>query len=120
MTLSRQKIEIDKKEVPSKKLMFCAVLAQTLIDELDDSITGNMFKMKTKQSAKRFLEDLLQVMNQDFQSVEAVDQLGGMSVWLTQLFDVNYQLGKMDTSRQVAFQYDWDKLLAQYGVVEKC
>ncbi len=120
MTLSKQNITIAKEEVPSKKLLMCAVLAQTLIDELDDNITGNMFKMKTKQSAKRFLADLLQVMNQDFQSVEAVDQLVGMSSWLTQVFDVNYQIGKMDESRQVAFQYDWDKLLAQYGIVESC
>lgn len=98
----------------SEKLLYLAVLSQSLIDELDDNI--GVFRQKHKQLAKMFLNQHMEIMNQDFQSSEAVDQLINLSQWIKDLFMINIKVGTFEESKQKNFESEWQNLLIKYGL----
>jgi len=96
----------------AKRLMYLALLSQSLIDEIEDGI--GLFKMKTKQRAKALLEDLMNLMNKDLGSEEAVEQLVNLTVWHKDIYNVLIATGKLSKLEQVCFQQDWESLLNKY------
>lgn len=106
-----------KREIDSEKLLFLAVLAQSINDEMEEEI--GTFKFKLKYKAKAFLDESLKLMNQDFQSLEAVDQLVNLSVWVKDVFDIMIEVGKRTPLDQKLFQSDWEQLLEKYKLDNK-
>jgi hypothetical protein len=96
----------------AKRLMYLALLSQSLIDEIDDGI--GLFKMKTKQRAKALLEDLVALMNKDLGSDQAVDQLVNLTIWHKEMYNVLIATGKLSKLEQECFQQDWEILLNKY------
>jgi hypothetical protein len=96
----------------AKRLMYLALLSQSLIDEIDDGI--GLFKMKTKQRAKALLEDLMALMNKDLGSDQAVDQLVNLTIWHKEMYNVLIATGKLSKLEQECFQQDWETLLNKY------
>jgi hypothetical protein len=96
----------------AKRLMYLALLSQSLIDEIDDGI--GLFKMKTKQRAKSLLEDLMALMNKDLGSDQAVDQLVNLTIWHKEMYNVLIATGKLSKLEQECFQQDWEILLNKY------
>jgi len=96
----------------AKRLMYLALLSQSLIDEIDDGI--GLFKMKTKQRAKALLEDLMALMNKDLGSDQAVDQLVNLTIWHKEMYNVLIATGELSRLEQECFQQDWEILLNKY------
>jgi len=101
-------------EEKANKLLFLACISQTIIDALDEEIGS--FKFKHKKVAKAFLEEHLKLMDKDFGSEVAVDQLVGLSVWVHDVFQIMLKVGKKDEIDKKSFQYDWELLLEKYGL----
>jgi hypothetical protein len=99
-------------EEKANKLLFLAVLSQTCVDALDEEIGS--FKFKHKKVAKAFLEEHLKLMDKDFGSEVAVDQLVGLSVWIHDVFQIMLKVGKRTSLEQRLFQEDWENLLRKY------
>ena len=99
-------------EDKADKLLFLAVLSQTCVDSLDEEIGS--FKFKHKKVAKAFLDEHLKLMDKDFGSEVAVDQLVGLSVWIHDVFQIMLKVGKRTSLEQKSFQYDWESLLEKY------
>jgi hypothetical protein len=96
----------------AKRLMYLALLSQSLIDEIDDGI--GLFKQKTKQRAKALLEDLMALMNKDLGSDQAVDQLVNLTIWHKEMYNVLIATGELSKLEQECFQQDWEILLNKY------
>ena len=96
----------------AKRLMYLALLSQSLIDEIDDGI--GLFRLKTKQRAKAFMDDLMILMNKDLGSDQAVDQLVNLTVWHKEMYNVLIATGKLSRLEQECFQQDWETLLKKY------
>jgi hypothetical protein len=96
----------------AKRLMYLALLSQSLIDEIDDGI--GLFKQKTKQRAKALLEDLMALMNKDLGSDQAVDQLVNLTIWHKEMYNVLIATGELSRLEQECFQQDWEILLNKY------
>lgn len=96
----------------AKRLMYLALLSQSLIDEIDDGI--GLFKQKTKQRAKALLEDLMALMNKDLGSDQAVDQLVNLTIWHKEMYNVLIATGELSRLEQECFQQDWETLLNKY------
>lgn len=101
-------------EEKANKLLFLATISQTIIDALDEEIGS--FKFKHKKVAKAFLEEHLKLMDKDFGSEVAVDQLVGLSVWVHDVFQIMLKVGKKGEIDKKSFQYDWELLLEKYGL----
>lgn len=100
------------KEEKANKLLFLATISQTIIDALDEEIGS--FRFKHKKVAKAFLEEHLKLMDKDFGSEVAVDQLVGLSVWIHDVFQIMLKVGKRTSLEQRLFQEDWENLLRKY------
>jgi hypothetical protein len=100
---------MDKRSVD---IMFLAVISQALIDNLEDEI--GEFKFKHKRIAKQFLEETTKLMSKDFGSVDAVDQLCGLSIWMKDIYKIMLNIGQRSKVEQQAFQFDWESLLTKY------
>lgn len=96
----------------AKRLMYLALLSQSIIDEIDDGI--GLFKQKTKQRAKALLEDLMALMNKDLGSDQAVDQLVNLTIWHKEMYNVLIATGELSRLEQECFQQDWEILLNKY------
>lgn len=96
----------------AKRLMYLALLSQSLIDEIDDGI--GLFKQKTKQRAKALLDDLMGLMNKDLGSGQAVEQLINLTVWHKEMYDILIATGKLSKLEQECFQQDWETLINKY------
>jgi hypothetical protein len=96
------------------RLLFLAVLSQCLADNIDDGIGS--FKQKHKQHAKTFLAELLKLMDKDFGSAKAVEQLIELTIWLEDMFNVMMQMGGFDEEKTKAIQDDWETLLLKYEI----
>lgn len=96
----------------AKRLMYLALLSQSLIDEIDDGI--GLFKMKTKQRARALLEDLMILMNKDLGSEGAVDQLVNLTVWHKQMYNILIATGELSRLEQQCFEQDWNALISKY------
>lgn len=101
-----------KKDEKAKKLMYMAILSQSLIDEIDEEI--GLFRFKTKHIAKSFLNNLLDLMDKDFGSEEAVSQLIDLTKWHKDMYNVLFNTGELSEAEQKKFQYDWELLLEKY------
>lgn len=101
----------------ANKLLFLATISQTIIDSLEEEI--GEFRFKHKKVAKAFLDEHLKLMNQDFGSSEAVDQLVSLSVWIRDVFDIMLKVGTRSNIEQQAFQSDWEDLLRKYKLQNK-
>ncbi len=99
-------------EQQADKMLFLAVLAQTVVDSLDEEI--GEFRFKHKRVAKAFLEEHLKLMDKDFGSPIAVDQLVELSDWIRQVFEIMLKVGKRERIEQKCFQSDWEHLLTKY------
>lgn len=108
---------MNKEEKRNYRLMFLAILSQLMIDEIEDGI--GLFKMKQKQSAKRFKDDLLAIMDNDFHNPIVVQQLLDIGTWISELYQINYKLGKLDKATQDDFEKDWKELLDKYKLETK-
>lgn len=101
-----------KKDEKAKKLMYMAILSQSLIDEIDEEI--GLFRFKTKNIAKSFLNNLLDLMDKDFGSEEAVSQLIDLTKWHKDMYNALFNTGELSEVEQKSFQYDWELLLEKY------
>lgn len=101
----------------ANKLLFLAVLAQSTIDSLEEEI--GEFRFKHKKVAKAFLEEQLKLMNKDFGSPEAVDQLINLSVWIKDVFNIMLKVGQRTNIEQQCFESDWRILLEKYKLETK-
>jgi hypothetical protein len=102
------------KDEKAKKLMYMAILSQSLIDEIDEEI--GLFRFKTKNIAKSFLGNLLELMDKDFGSDEAVSQLIDLTKWHKDMFNILFSTGELSEIEQKGFEYDWDLLLEKYNL----
>lgn len=94
--------------------MFLAVISQALVDNLEEEI--GEFKFKHKRIAKQFLEETTKLMSKDFGSVEAVDQLCNLSVWIKDVYEIMFKIGQRSKLDQQLFQSDWEDLLTKHQV----
>lgn len=99
-------------EQQADKMLFLSVLAQANIDALDEEI--GEFRFRHKRVAKAFLEEHLKLMDKDFGSPIAVDQLVELSDWIRQVFEIMLKVGKRERIEQKCFQNDWEHLLTKY------
>lgn len=99
-------------EQQADKMLFLACLSQCVVDSLDEEI--GEFRFKHKRVAKVFLEEHLKLMDKDFGSPIAVDQLVELSDWIRQVFEIMLKVGKRERIEQKCFQSDWEHLLTKY------
>ncbi len=93
-----------------QRLLFLAVLSQCLIDNIEDGI--GEFKKADKSFAKTFIDRLLAIMNKDFGSSKAVDQLIDLTLWIEDMFYIMIQMGEIDEQKTKEIQDDWEKFLS--------
>ena len=99
-------------EQQADKMLFLSCLSQCVVDSLDEEI--GEFRFKHKRVAKVFLEEHLKLMDKDFGSPIAVDQLVELSDWIRQVFEIMLKVGKRERIEQKCFQEDWILLLEKY------
>lgn len=106
----------DKAEDRATKIMFLAVLTQSIIDGLDEEM--GEFKFNLKRNAKRFFDEALKVMDKDFQDGNAVDQLISLSIWIKDVYYIMIEIGERSRLDQECFQQDWEALLTKHKLTE--
>lgn len=98
----------------TNKLLYLAILSQSLIDEIDDNY--GLFKFGLKNTASKFQKELLNIMDNDFGDPDAVNQLVNLTVWLRQVHDISRQVEVLPSELQKDFQKDWEDLLTKYNL----
>ena len=97
------------------RLLFLSVLSQCLIDNIEDGI-GDFTYEKDSKRARNFKDRLLEIMNADFGSHEAVGQLVELTVWIEDMFYILVQAGELEQEKQDSFETEWEELLTKYGL----
>ena len=98
----------------TNKLLYLAILSQSLIDEIDDNY--GLFKFGLKNTAKKFQKELLSIMDNDFGDADAVNQLVNLTMWLRQVHDISRKVELLPSTVQKSFQIDWEELLTKYNL----
>ena len=96
------------------RLLFLSILSQCLIDNIEDGI--GEFKKADKSFAKTFSDRLMAIMNKDFGSSKAVDQLVDLTIWLEDMFYIMIQVGEFDEEKTKEVQDDWEKFLSVHNL----
>ena len=97
------------------RLLFLATLSQCLIDNIDEGI--GEFKKADRSFAKTFFDRLMAIMNKDFGSPMAVEQLVELTVWLEDMFYVMMQVGEFGDEQTKQVQDDWKAFMEKYDLV---
>lgn len=96
------------------RLLFMACLSQCLIDQIDEGI--GEFKKADKAFAKTFLDRLMKIMDKDFGSAMAVNQLVELTVWLEDMFYIMMQVGEFTEEATKQVQDDWQAFLTKHNL----
>lgn len=104
------------KEEQDSRVLFLIVLAQCFVEQLIELGEVGVFKLTQKQEANRFKESMMKIVNKDFGTPKAAEELFGLSEWVTESFGINFRLNKMPEETIKNFEEDWKELLNKYGL----